>query len=246
MHWRAHPIYFAAYLAVGLDPNELEPAACHRGGPAPRLGRLEQTRVGLWCARVVVESGDGTLPQYDALLAAAEEFCGDPANLYARFDLRPYLSTIHAPWEQPPSRESIAWRAVETVARLRNQRRRISKRVRGTAWITGLHLRARAEWDSAAIRHRFLEPLDDRLQTLEMLAMGRRFRENLERDFEGLVYRGSTRGRQADVWLMHVAGKLALLARLGRKWGFFEGTEDAVLPNVPDACFEAAARALQR
>ena len=89
----------------------------------------------------------------------------------------------------------------------------------------------------------YLVELDERVMKWELVAVAsKKGKREREPAVDRVLWRGADDKGYPALWIARLAGgQHALLAKLGRRWSWLEGSLDDVLASVPDQQFEAAA-----
>lgn len=233
----AHTVFVHAFRAAPLDARA-GVAVVHRGEPVPVFGVRGNVLAGIFTARAVAHLAKGAQrAELDALVALAERALAaddiralqDELTTVAARKAKPGIASI----ARAPVAEAHAWvdRSNAIGAALRPS---VAKAVK-----------LLADADGAAAGRDFLRGLDDELRRLDVLyALERRDRRP-SAEVARAIWRGDPNDEgHATIWCAALTdGRYGLLRKEATRWQWTEGAPADVLALVPDAHFDAVARA---
>ncbi len=215
---------------TAAPPHLRPPPPYHAGGPAAKILGNEgpsSRALALWAARQLepppeeqkdydkaIDLAERNDARYDALWAAAYKKGGSPALAAARA-----AQLAHGSMAGGYETRASSY-AAECACLL------LDKLV--------------ASGDADKTRA-FLAEIDDRILNAEFAAVARERAEREDVECERVLWRGSDAKGNAGKWIARLTpDRYALLAKMGPRWQWVEGTRDDVLASVPDTDFQAA------
>lgn len=234
-----HPLFKVALAKMHANYRHVHPI--HLDGPQPLIPRRHQVGLAGWCAEQLLPliTGYPTRGAVESCLFLIRRIADaglEEGETNAAVAELARATAYNAPAD-PTSVVGLAAAAAGHV--LRKKPRNIPRIVR-VAVIRTMMILDRPKTEGLPTSKAFLIAFDKEMLHAEFTSVVRRYAASAAARLQAVVYRGGDDHGGGAVWLVHLDTTYGLLARLGPRLKWFEGSRDEVLATVPSAHFEAA------